>query len=274
MNEPLYDKSEADALTDSERNESWRYEAEVMKGELILEHTKGIESLLDIGCAWGQTLRQLVGKIPYLAGADESPDRLKLLENNEHGIKTYQCRSTDLKIEDNSFDAILMSHILHEVKLFGNENDLLDTVSEIKRVLKDNGSFIIIDHRDPGDGVVSIKPGRQMENLHKFRARFKLRNIDITLDQDIATMSIRDCHDFVTKIWCLDKGAEELEMNETHTVINQQEFAAELEDLGFNIKTNIEFNPIENMMKYYGVELIKGRTWGRQVFMVVSPNSD
>ena len=271
MNEALYDKQEADALTESEKNESWRHDGERLKAKLILEHADGIESLLDIGCAWGQTLRELVGKIPVLAGADESADRLESLKNNNHNIKTYQCRSTNLKIKDSSFDAILMSHILREVKLFGNENDLVDTISEIKRVLKDNGSFIIIDHRDPGEGMVSIKPGTQMENLIKFKDRFKIRNINVEFDGDIATMSKRDCHDFVTKIWSLDKGAEDLEMNETHTVINQKDFASELDALGFDIKVDMEFNPIKNMMNYYGVEAIDGEDWGRQVFMIASP---
>ena len=273
MNEALYDKQEADALTESEKNESWRHEGELLKAELILKHSAGIHSLLDIGCAWGHTLRQLVGKIPVLAGADESRDRLETLKNNEYGIKTYQCRSTNLTIEDNSFDAILMSHILHEVKLFGNEGDLLDTISEIKRVLKEDGNFIIIDHRDPGEGKVTIRPGKQMENLNKFKDRFKMRDIELSIKNNLATMSIRDCHDFVTKIWSLDKGAEDLEMNETHTVINQEEFSNELDELGFVIKTDLEFNPIENMMKYYGIELVEGTGWGRQVFIIASPRA-
>lgn len=272
MNEVLYDKLEADALTESEKNESWRNDGEILKSNLILEHTQGIESLLDIGCAWGQTLLQLVGKIPVLAGADESADRLESLKNNKHNIQTYKCRSTDLDIDDSSFDAILMSHILHEVKLFGNDNDLLDTVSEIKRVLKDNGSFIVIDHRDPGEGMVTIKPGQQKQNLLKFKDRFKMRDVEVDFVDDCATMSIRDCHDFVTKIWSIDKGAENLEMNETHTVINQKEFSEELEALGFDIKTSLEFNPIENMMKYYGIELVNGEGWGRQVFIVATPS--
>ena len=46
----------------------------------------------------------------------------------------------------------------------------------------------------------------------------------------------------------IESGAEDIEMNETHTVINQQEFSKELEDLGVNLTTNIEFNPIENML--------------------------
>ena len=273
MNEALYDKQEADALTESEKNESWRHEGELLKASLILEHAEGIESLLDIGCAWGQTLRQLVGKIPFLAGADESKDRLESLKDNEHGIKTYQCRSTNLTVNDNSFDAILMSHILHEVKLFGNKEDLIDTVSEVKRVLKQNGNFIIIDHRDPGEGTVSIKPGKQMENLMKFKDRFKMRDIEVQINGDVATMSIRDCHDFVTKIWSLDKGAEDLEMNETHTVINQKDFSDELKGLGFDIKTDLEFNPIENMMSYYGINLVDCPGWGRQVFMIATPKS-
>ena len=272
MNEVLYAKLEADALTESEKNESWRNDGEILKASLILEHTKEVESLLDIGCAWGQTLKQLVGKIPTLAGADESADRLESLKNNEQNIQTYECRSTDLDIDDNSFDAILMSHILHEIKLFGNENDLLNTVSEIKRVLKDNGSFIIIDHRDPGEGVVTIKPGKQMENLLKFKDRFKMRDVKVEFNEDNATMSTRDCHDFVTKIWSLDKGAENLEMNETHIVINQEDFSKELEGLGFDIKTSLDFNPIENMMQYYGIELVDGKGWGRQVFMIATPS--
>ena len=167
MSAILYNKQEAIALTNSEKNESWRHEGELLKANLIIEHSGNIESLLDIGCAWGQTLRQLVGKIPVLAGADESADRLGSLKNNELGIQTYQCRSTKLAVEDDSFDAILMSHILHEVKLFGNEDDLAKTLSEITRVLKTDGSFIIIDHRDPGEGNVSIEPGDQLNNLFK-----------------------------------------------------------------------------------------------------------
>lgn len=272
MSEILYDKKEADALTESEKNEPWRHEGEELKAKLILENTSDVKSLLDIGCAWGQTLKQLVGKIPTLVGADESIDRIKSLRENNLGIKTLLCRSTDLAVKDNSFDAILMSHILHEVKLFGANDDLLNTVSEIKRVLKPNGSFIVIDHRDPEEGSVTINPGKQIENLYKFQERFKMRNVHIEFDKDLAKMSKRDCHDFVTKIWSLDKGAEDLEMNETHTVINQKEFGKELEELGFRVKTNISFNPISNMMKYYGINLVDGECWGRQVFIIVTPN--
>lgn len=271
MNSVLYGKQEADALTASEKNEPWRHEAELLKAKLIIEHLENIESLLDLGCGWGQTLRQLVGKIPVLAGADESADRLGSLKDNELGIQTYQCKSTKLVLGDHSFDAILMSHILHEVKLFGNKDDLSKTLSEISRVLKTNGSFVIIDHRDPGEGSVSIEPGDQLSNLFKFQERFKLKKIKFSSNNNIVTMPVRDCHDFVTKIWSLDNAAEDLEMNETHTVINQDSFASELEAFNFKVKINLSFNPISKIMDYYGIKLIKGEDWGRQVFIVASP---
>ena len=37
-----------------------------------------------------------------------------------------------------------------------------------------------------------------------------MRDIELSIKNNLATMSIRDCHDFVTKIWSLDKGAEDL----------------------------------------------------------------
>lgn len=273
MSDALYDKKEADALTESEKSESWRHEGEKLKASLILEHAGNIQSLLDIGCAWGQTLHQLVGKIPVLAGADESADRIESLRDNQHGIKTYQCRSTNLKIDDSSYDAILMSHILHEVKLFGNEDDLEKTLSEIRRVLTKDGAFIIIDHRDPGEGRVKIELGENKDNLLKFEERFKVRNFICDIDGNTATMSTRDCHDFVTKIWSIDKGAEDLEMNETHTVINEDEFADELEELNFKVRVSMPFNPITKMMDYYGIRLLEGEDWGRQVFMIATPSS-
>ncbi len=271
MDNILYEKKEADALTYSEKNESWRHEAEVLKANLIFEHAKGIESLVDIGCAWGQTLKQLVGTIPKLAGVDESLDRLKSLQENNDNIKTYQCRSTDLTLPDKSYDAVLMSHIMHEIKLFGTKDDFSRSLSEIKRVLTTDGKFIIIDHRDPGDGLVTIDPGEQRNNFIKFQERFKLRKISFDTLGNYIKLSKRDCHDFVTKIWSLDKGAESLEMNETHTVLSQESLTNDLIAYNYDIKVNIEFNSIKNLMDFYGVKLIEGTDWGRQLFILAEP---
>ena len=271
MNKILYEKQEADALTHSEKNELWRHEAEVLKANLIFDHAKGIDSLVDIGCAWGQTLKQLVGKIPNLAGVDESLDRLKSLQENNYNIKTYQCRSTDLILPDNSYDAVLMSHILHEIKLFGMKEDFSKSLSEIRRVLNTEGKFIIIDHRDPGEGFVTIDVGKQKNNFIKFQNRFKLRKINSEINGNYIKLSMRDCHDFVTKIWCLDRGAESLEMNETHTVLSQESLSNDLINYNYDIKVNIEFNSIKSLMNFYGIKLTEGEDWGRQLFILAEP---
>ena len=81
------------------------------------------------------------------------------------------------------------------------------------------------------------------------------------------TMSKRDCHDFVTKIWCFGTEAEELEMNETHTVMNSKILQNHMLEFNFEPVVNISFNPISNLMRYYGIELIEGSDWGRQLFI-------
>ena len=266
LEETLYSKSEADSLTFSEKNEPWRDKAENLKSDLIMKYSGEVSSLLDIGCAWGQTLNKLIDKIPVLAGVDESPDRLKSLNNEK--IKTYQCRSDNLIIEDNSYEAILMSHIMHEIKLFNESHVYHDTMSEIKRVLKNNGNFIVIDHRDPGHGRVTIDIGSKIDLIRKFEEKFKLREIELSCYGNEVNLSIRDCHDFVTKIWSIDTDAEELEMNETHTVINENEFEKDMVQFGLKPKINIPFNPISDLMKYYDIKIIDGEDWGRQIFIM------
>ena len=266
LEETLYNKLEADSLTFSEKNELWRDDAEKLKADLIIKYSGEVNSLLDIGCAWGQTLNKLIDKIPILAGVDESPDRLKSL--NSQRIKTYQCRSDSLILDDNSFEAILMSHILHEIKLFNELDVYANTMSEIKRVLKQNGNFIVIDHRDPGPGRVTIDIGSKIDFIKKFQDRFKLRHIEVSYYNNEVNLSIRDCHDFITKIWSIDTAAEELEMNETHTVINANEFTKDMIRFGLKPKVNISFNPISNLMSYYGIKIIDGNDWGRQLFIL------
>jgi len=268
MTKVLYDSVEAGALTASERSEPWRHEAETLKANLILKHGMDLTSLLDIGCGWGQTLQKLVGKIPILAGVDQSLDRIASLQDNQNNIKTYLCRASSLNLEDDSFDAVLMSHILHEILLFGAPGESEQTYSEVKRVLRKKGAFFIIDHRDPGEGSVTIDIGAHLETLEKFRSRFQLREIGYQQQDNLVEVSKRDCHDFITKIWCLDQGAEDLEMNETHTVINPERLAKDLKINGFSIEVNIPFNPITDLMSYYGIRLVKGDSWGRQIFVL------
>ena len=156
---------------------------------------------------------------------------------------------------------------MHEIKLFETPKVYQQTIKEIRRILKKDGNLIVIDHRDPGPGDVIISIGSRINLLDRFRSNFKLRKISYVNNDNIVTMSKRDCHDFVTKIWCFGSEAEELEMNETHTVMNSKIFQNDMIECNFDPVINISFNPISNLMKYYGIELIEGDDWGRQLFI-------
>lgn len=268
----LYSQEDADALTASEKAEDWRDLADQMKADLILEHLPQISSLLDIGCAWGQVLRKLVGHVPRLAGVDESADRIKTLLDNDLGIEVYKSHSSLLPVDNSSFDAVLTSHIVHEIKLFGSSQDFSLMLKEIKRVLTPSGKYILIDHRDPGDGTVSIRlTDSNRQKLLYFAEKFKYRKVVADISGDVATLSTRDCHDFVTKIWSLGSGAEDLEMNETHTVMKKDEITHDLSVNNFVLINWIPFNNIQPLMDHYGIELVSGDAWDRQFMCLSQP---
>lgn len=269
MTNILYDQNEADALSHSEQTEKWREETDRLKAQMVLDNKGQAESLCDIGCAWGQLLQHFVGEFDNLYGVDESKDRLGALLNNKDGIQVYQANSGLLPLPDKEVDIVLMSHILHEIKLFSAEGIFESTMQEVRRVLTDRGRFMVIDHRDPGDGERSIRLNRLMlEKFMHFKENFAYRKVEAEIKGDVVTMSLRDCHDFITKIWSLGSGAEKLEMEETHTVINDDEVTADLASCGFHVAKCESFNCISNLMGNYGIELVNGNLWNRQVLVV------
>jgi len=266
MNNIIYNKKEADSLTESEKNEIWRNDAEILKSNLILRNNVNINTLVDIGCAWGQTLIKLKGKIPNLIGVDESLDRMGNLIN-DCDIHTVNSKSSSIDIAANSADVVLMSHIFHEIKLFESHIIYQKTMSEIKRILKNDGKLVVIDHRDPGPGDVIVDLKNNIEKFEYFVKKYKYNKVEYERKGSIIELSKRNCHDFVTKIWCLNTGAEDLEMNETHTIMNSKLFSNDIEEFKFIPKINIEFNQITNLMNYYGIKLISGDSWGRQLYI-------
>ena len=268
-NETLYSKFNADALTKSEQTESWRLETDRLKVEMILKYANGIQSFLDIGCAWGQILKQLVGRFPTLVGVDESKDRIEQLAANNEGIQTMVCSAKKLDLADEMFEGVLTSHVIHEIKLFGNDDDLQCVLAEIKRVLKPGGQYFMIDHLDPGSEEVIIElPEDKRKLLEEFVMQFQYRQVNVKFNGNQAILDRRDCHDFVTKIWSMHGGAKDLEMKETHTIMKKGELFDDIKRAGFMIDHWVPFNPIIKLMNFYGIRLVKGDSWNRQLMLV------
>ena len=180
--------------------------------------------------------------------------------NNKKNYKVSYCRNIGIKSAMGKYIIFLDSD--DELK----EN----TFNEVARVLKQSGYLIIIDHAQPinSNEKVEFFIGDQIDKLNIFMNEFKARKINFKINDSKIESNIWDVHDFATKIWSLGTEAQNLEMNETHVALNSNDLAKTLRNHNFDIKTNIFFNPISNLMKFYGMELISDNDWGRQLFIV------
>ncbi len=83
-------------------------------------------------------------------GIDRSKEMLhiaknKVRKNEFNNIKLYEMDATKTGFEDNTFDVVLISLVLHEVPEAIAENILKET----KRILKQGGKLLIIEWEEP-----------------------------------------------------------------------------------------------------------------------------
>jgi ubiquinone/menaquinone biosynthesis C-methylase UbiE len=97
-------------------------------------------SLLDLGCGTGRFSIPIAEKLGYkVTGADASPEMLgKAVQKDTLKLVTWNVQDAHkLTYPDRSFDAVLMSHVLHHCE---NPEKV---VSECYRVLKPDGVFLL-----------------------------------------------------------------------------------------------------------------------------------
>ena len=165
---------------------------------------------------------------------------------------------------------VVTAQMSHEPKIFGEEGELAGTLSEIHRVLKDGGRYLLLDHQDAGDGeVVVYLPGEQMARLVEFEDKFRYYRATHELLEDGNIRISRRClQDFLSKDWALNSAMEEMEMNETHNVFGEGETTELMEGAGLKVQRWIGFSDITVDLKRHGGKLIGGKAWGRKFLMV------
>ena len=57
-------------------------------------------------------------------------------------------------------------------------------------------------------------------------------------------------------------------MEETHTIMKEDELKDDLTASGFEIIKWVAFNPIKILMDHYNIEFIKGDPWDRQFMLI------
>jgi ubiquinone/menaquinone biosynthesis C-methylase UbiE len=110
--------------------------------KIIYHYSKKSKTILDIGCGNGYYCIELAKKGKSCVGIDPlkeiSLDIAKTNAKKENvKVKFIQGISEKLPFKDKTFDVVLLMSVLQHV------NDQKKTLYEIRRVLKDNGFFIL-----------------------------------------------------------------------------------------------------------------------------------
>lgn len=110
---------------------------QILKGRLKKEY-----SILDAGCGKGRNLHWFINQGFEISGVDLNPENIEYVKNRypqfNGNLKVSDL--IDLDFNNGDFQYIICSAVLHFAK---NENHFLDMISELVRVLDENGTLFI-----------------------------------------------------------------------------------------------------------------------------------
>jgi ubiquinone/menaquinone biosynthesis C-methylase UbiE len=114
-----------------------------------LSGIKAGDRVLDVGCGTGNQVFHYAQRGAIATGVDQNPNMIELAERNRkrQGLNsTFRIASaTELPFPDGYFDCVSISLALHEME----RDERNKAVSEMKRVVKKNGTLIFIDFQVP-----------------------------------------------------------------------------------------------------------------------------
>ena len=96
-------------------------------------------ALLDLGAGVGRHALALQAAGFDLTALDAAPEGLAEIDKAGTGVRTQLGRMDDLPFEDGAFDHVLSWNVIYH----GDETVLLNTISEVRRVLKPGGTFML-----------------------------------------------------------------------------------------------------------------------------------
>jgi len=97
-----------------------------------------VNSILDIGCAFGWDLDALSDRADRLVGVDLDEEALAQAHAQYPHLTFLSCSATELPFEDDAFDVVILSEVIEHV----GEANKQPVVDEAYRVLKPGGRFI------------------------------------------------------------------------------------------------------------------------------------
>lgn len=218
-------------------------------------------SILDIGCGIGVLIPLLADRAPSasIVGIDMSYHLLSELKDKRMHPRAalVQAKVPGFPFRTESFDLAVAVQSLHEIFHFLGEEALVAAIECVYSLLSDDGTFIVVDHQNPGSKLVEIKLSPELQKtLQLFKERFKPRTVVYEkVDECLIMMTMRDFYDFVTKIWALSTPLEKEEMHETHTPFSVEEFVHYIENVGFGVNYIDNLTPIEHHLDQYNITI-------------------
>jgi ubiquinone/menaquinone biosynthesis C-methylase UbiE len=100
--------------------------------------------MLEIGCGNGRLSSLLANKVKSLTAIDPDETMINLAGKEISGVDFRVGYGEKLEFNDESFDIVLFSYSLHH-------QDYVKALEEAKRVLRDNGSILIIEPSTEGE---------------------------------------------------------------------------------------------------------------------------
>ncbi|OGH21556.1 MAG: 16S rRNA (cytosine(1402)-N(4))-methyltransferase [Candidatus Levybacteria bacterium RIFCSPLOWO2_01_FULL_38_13] len=121
--------------------------------EQIISHIepKDGDKILDVGTGTGNLAIAIKRKYPKteVTGVDPDPKILKIarkkIKKSKIGIKIFKAAAQSLSFEDESFDFVVSSLVVHHIPRQVKKKAFL----KMRRVLKENGTILIVDFGIP-----------------------------------------------------------------------------------------------------------------------------
>jgi len=143
--------------------------------EFMKENNVNINNMVDVGCAWGKTLKYWKEDGVEVVGIDVSKKMVN--KNKKRGYKCYLASATDLSIlKDKQFDLYMATDVYEHLRM----QDLKNAIEEAKRITK---KYILIRPHPVLDkrGRKNIKEALHLTvwSLEKWHKFFKDNGLNI-----------------------------------------------------------------------------------------------
>jgi len=158
----IVSKAIIEVLTEVEENTEGLSKEEIDAKKLSkVEELKNIKEIIDIGGGYGDNLQATIQKIKEATKDDEAINGVCLdektslsneVEKDEEIMGSYQ-DACETSFEDNSFDLVMATHLLQEMKGIENKKKVL---LEMKRISKGKIALMVEKKRSGVDGIKDL----------------------------------------------------------------------------------------------------------------------